>query len=47
MGYSQGGMFCYQAMAYRNAALEARHAGVASLVTFGSPVDMHGPGCPT
>jgi putative long chain acyl-CoA synthase len=40
MGYSQGGMFCYQATAYRNAALE-RDAGVASLVVFGSPVDMH------
>jgi putative long chain acyl-CoA synthase len=32
-GYSQGGMFCYQAAAYRQSA------GVASLVTFGSPVD--------
>ncbi|MGH3658803.1 MAG: hypothetical protein ACRDUA_19280, partial [Micromonosporaceae bacterium] len=30
-GYSQGGMFCYQAAAYR------RSKGVASLVTFGSP----------
>ena len=34
-GYSQGGMFCYQTAAYR------RSAGLASLVTFGSPVDMH------
>jgi putative long chain acyl-CoA synthase len=32
-GYSQGGMFCYQAAAYR------RSDGIASLVTFGSPVD--------
>ena len=32
-GYSQGGMFCYQAAAYR------RNEGLASLVTFGSPVD--------
>lgn len=32
-GYSQGGMFCYQAAAYR------RNADVGSLVTFGSPVD--------
>jgi putative long chain acyl-CoA synthase len=35
-GYSQGGMFCYQTAAYR------RSDGVASLVTFGSPVDTHG-----
>jgi putative long chain acyl-CoA synthase len=35
-GYSQGGMFCYQAAAYR------RSAGVASIVTFGSPVDVRG-----
>ncbi|MCB9600168.1 MAG: alpha/beta fold hydrolase [Sandaracinus sp.] len=34
-GYSQGGMFCYQAAAYR------RSARVSSLVTFGSPVDIH------
>jgi putative long chain acyl-CoA synthase len=33
-GYSQGGMFCYQAAAYR------RSAGLASVVTFGSPVDV-------
>ncbi|WP_349239850.1 alpha/beta fold hydrolase [Patulibacter sp. SYSU D01012] len=33
-GYSQGGMFCYQAAAYR------RSAGVGSIVTFGSPVDF-------
>ena len=35
-GYSQGGMFCYQAAAYR------RSEGIASIVTFGSPVDLHG-----
>lgn len=35
MGYSQGGMFGYQAAAYR------RSDGVASLVTFGSAVDLH------
>jgi len=35
VGYSQGGMFCYQAAAYR------RCEGLASLVTFGSPVDIH------
>jgi putative long chain acyl-CoA synthase len=34
VGYSQGGMFCYQAAAYR------RNAGVASIVVFGSPVDL-------
>ncbi len=33
-GFSQGGMFCYQAAAYR------RSEGIASLVTFGSPVDI-------
>lgn len=33
-GYSQGGMFCYQAAAYR------RSADLASLITFGSPVDV-------
>lgn len=32
-GYSQGGMFCYQAGAYR------RSQGLASIVTFGAPVD--------
>jgi putative long chain acyl-CoA synthase len=32
-GYSQGGMFVYQAAAYR------RNDGIASLITFGSPVD--------
>jgi putative long chain acyl-CoA synthase len=32
-GYSQGGMFCYQAAAYR------RNEGLGSLITFGSPVD--------
>lgn len=35
-GYSQGGMFCYQTTAYR------RSEGIASLVTFGSPVDTRG-----
>lgn len=34
-GYSQGGMFCYQAAAYRHGA------NVKSLVTFGAPVDLH------
>ncbi len=32
-GYSQGGMFCYQAAALR------RSDGLASVITFGSPVD--------
>ncbi len=36
-GYSQGGMFCYQAAAYR------RGKGIDSLVTFGSPVDTRAP----
>ncbi|NLU83075.1 AMP-binding protein [Rhodococcus sp. HNM0569] len=35
-GYSQGGMFAYQAAAYR------RSRDIASLVTFGSPVDTLG-----
>lgn len=35
VGYSQGGMFAYQTAAYR------RSKGIASLVTFGSPVDIH------
>ncbi|MGI9100371.1 MAG: AMP-binding protein [Solirubrobacteraceae bacterium] len=35
-GYSQGGMFCYQTAAYR------RSEGLASLITFGSPVDTLG-----
>ncbi len=34
-GYSQGGMFAYQAAAF------LRSEGVASVVTFGSPVDIH------
>jgi putative long chain acyl-CoA synthase len=34
-GYSQGGMFCYQTAAYR------RSQGLKSLITFGSPVDVH------
>lgn len=33
-GYSQGGMFCYQAAAFRR----SRHLG--SVITFGSPVDI-------
>ena len=33
-GYSQGGMFCYQVAAYRQSR------SLASLVTFGSPVDI-------
>lgn len=34
-GYSQGGMFAYQCAAYR------RNEGLASVITFGSPVDIH------
>ncbi len=34
-GYSQGGMFAYQTAALRKAA------GVASVITFGAPVDLH------
>ncbi|MFO0551452.1 MAG: alpha/beta fold hydrolase [Polyangiaceae bacterium] len=34
-GYSQGGMFVYQAAAL------ARGEGIRSLITFGSPVDIH------
>lgn len=34
-GYSQGGMFAYQAAAY------LQSEGLASLITFGSPVDIH------
>ena len=34
-GYSQGGMFAYQVAAFR------RSAGLASIITFGSPVDIH------
>ncbi len=34
-GYSQGGMFAYQAGAYLGSE------GLASIVTFGSPVDIH------
>ncbi|MEZ4361215.1 MAG: AMP-binding protein [Kofleriaceae bacterium] len=34
-GYSQGGMFCYQAAAFR------RSANVASVIAIGSPVDLH------
>ncbi len=32
-GYSQGGMFCYQAAAYR------RSKDIASIIAFGAPVD--------
>jgi len=35
-GYSQGGMFAYQAAAYR------RSDGIASITVFGSPVDLQG-----
>jgi putative long chain acyl-CoA synthase len=35
-GYSQGGMFAYQTAAFR------RTEGIASLITFGSPVDIRG-----
>jgi len=35
-GYSLGGMFCYQAAAYR------RTEGIRSLITYGSPVDTQG-----
>lgn len=35
-GYSQGGMFAYQAAAYR------RSESIDSLITFGSPVDLRG-----
>ena len=35
MGYSQGGMFAYQAAAY------CQSERIASLVTFGAPVDLH------
>jgi len=35
-GYSQGGMFCYQTAAYR------RSRDVASVITFGAPVDTRG-----
>ena len=34
-GYSQGGMFAYQAAAY------LRSRGIKSVITFGSPVDIH------
>ena len=34
-GYSQGGMFAYQTAALR------RGDGIASIITFGSPVDLH------
>lgn len=34
-GYSQGGMFAYQAAAY------LKSEGIASVITFGSPVDIH------
>ena len=34
-GYSQGGMFAYQAAAY------LRSEGIKAVITFGSPVDIH------
>jgi putative long chain acyl-CoA synthase len=34
-GYSQGGMFAYQAAAYLGSE------GIVSVITFGSPVDIH------
>ncbi len=34
-GYSQGGMFAYQTAALR------RGDGIASIITFGSPIDLH------
>lgn len=34
VGYSQGGMFCYQAAGYR------RSKDIGSVITFGSPVDI-------
>lgn len=34
-GYSQGGMFAYQVAAYR------KGRGLASVITYGSPVDLH------
>ncbi len=34
VGYSQGGLFCYQAAAFR------RSAGIASVTAFGAPVDI-------
>lgn len=34
-GYSQGGMFAYQVAAYR------KSEGIASVITFGSPVNLH------
>jgi len=35
VGYSQGGLFCYQAAALRDCQ------NVGSVITFGSPVDLH------
>jgi putative long chain acyl-CoA synthase len=35
LGYSQGGMFAYQCCAF------LRSTGVRSVITFGSPVDLH------
>ncbi|MFO0736802.1 MAG: alpha/beta fold hydrolase [Labilithrix sp.] len=35
LGYSQGGMFAYQTAAF------LKGEGIASIVTFGSPVDIH------
>lgn len=50
VGYSQGGMFCYQTAAYRatrgpapqeGADVPAQVSGIASVITFGAPVDIH------
>lgn len=40
VGYSQGGMFCYETAAYR------RSEGLASVITLGSAVDSLS-GCPS
>lgn len=42
IGYSQGGMFCYQAAAYRFGRFGRgeRRPGLASITAFGAPVDI-------
>ncbi|MGN6103859.1 MAG: alpha/beta fold hydrolase [Kofleriaceae bacterium] len=41
-GYSQGGMFAYQAAAFRQAITgPGAPVGLASVITMGSPVDLH------
>lgn len=40
-GYSQGGMFAYQAAAFRHATSGDAPTGIASVITMGSPVDLH------